>query len=113
MIGIDTEFATRFSHGNVVARVGIQYVAIDSASGGYPYLVDDLKAANIWTSLDDATDYLLRVKEYANVSYAKLIVISKVTIQGKEYDLNTLIQQNDAYERDLKELKRKYGKNVY
>ena len=109
--GIETEIVANFGYGNVIAMVGLQYVAIDSASGGYPYLVDDLKTANVWTSLDQATDYLLRVKEIAGVQNAKIIILSKVTLQGKKYELNTLIQHNEAYQRELEALNRKYGKN--
>jgi hypothetical protein len=34
-----------------------KYIAIDTASGGYPYETERIQGANIWSSKEDAYDY--------------------------------------------------------
>lgn len=50
------------NHERFVIRVGAKYVALDQSSGGYPYLVDDLFKAELWTDATKAINYVRTVK---------------------------------------------------
>ncbi len=40
-----------------------KYVAMDSASGGYPYITDNFMSTKVWSTKKDAEDYQKMFKD--------------------------------------------------
>lgn len=63
-----------------------QYVALDSASGGYPYAVgDNVFRAKVWDSEEKALDYASSFKGYD--SYSAYAIVQKafaVTVEVEQ-----------------------------
>ena len=56
-----------------------QYIAVDNSSGGYPYTVDDLFSANVWSSKEVA-------ENYANKFYESYLVLEIKSFNVITYD---------------------------
>lgn len=57
-----------------ILKQGSQFVALDDASGGYPYLTDKPLNAKLWTTVDEAKSYNRMFKNVYTVCEVKINV---------------------------------------